>query len=150
MLPVSFWASVQQKVFQYDPEYPMTHFLSCEGARLYLCYYLVVLDSFFVGLVFRITHSVYTKLLLLSESDLGLLQDLGISYGFRSWSLVIRNSSQICWISGLLDPSLFNIVILQVRLRFLKDYTFCSDQVINLTTIYLFALFYMSLLPLVN
>ena len=37
--------------------------------------YLLVLDDFVLGLVFRITHSVYIPLLLL-ESDLGLLWGL--------------------------------------------------------------------------
>ena len=54
----------------------MTHFLSDEGAELYL--YLLVLDGFVLGLVFRITYSVYIRLLL-SVSDLGLLQGLRVS-----------------------------------------------------------------------
>ena len=41
---------------------------------LILYLYLLVLDDFVLGLVFRITHSVYILLfLLLSESGLGLL-----------------------------------------------------------------------------
>ena len=55
----------------------MTHFLSDEVAELYL--YLLVLDGFVLELVFRITYSVYIRLLLLSVSDLGLLQGLRVS-----------------------------------------------------------------------
>ena len=52
----------------------MTHFLGGESAGLYL--HLLVLDGFVLGLVFRITHSVYIPFSLLSESDLGHLQGL--------------------------------------------------------------------------
>ena len=54
----------------------MTHFLSGEGAGLYLH----TLDCFALGLVFRITNSVYILFLLLSELDLGLLQGLRWSH----------------------------------------------------------------------
>ena len=53
----------------------MTHFMSGEGAVLYLHYAF----CFVLGLVFLITHSVYIQFLLISEWDLGLLQGLGWS-----------------------------------------------------------------------
>ena len=59
------------KVWSWETE---THFLIVEGAGLYL--YLLVLDVFVLGLVFRITHSAHIPLSLLSELDLGLLQGL--------------------------------------------------------------------------
>ena len=45
----------------------MTHFLSGEGAGLYL--YLLVLNIFVLGLVFWISRSVYIPLLLLIQLD---------------------------------------------------------------------------------
>ena len=61
---------------------------------LYYTLYLLIFDGFLLGLVFRITHSVYIQLLLLSEMDL----------------------------AGLLNPPLFNIVGDIVIASFCSDY----------------------------
>ena len=70
--------------------------------------YIIIFDGFVLGLVFRITQSVYIPFLSLSEWDLGLLRGLGWSFfliivnGFQPFALVMKSS--ILDLAGLLDP----------------------------------------------
>ena len=85
----------------------MTHFLSSEGAGLYLYY-----TYWFWTLCFRTSFSVnplslYTIIIVTgSEGEFFLI----LVKIFQPLALVIRNS--VLHLAGLLDPPLFNVLIL--------------------------------------